>query len=153
MSLRTPGQSLAISPLLSQALPANILAKETRPSGVLHISQKLDREKRERERELEGFPEQTVPFWVTRPGWMTTSSRIHSQANGAVGLSSDTAMSFGERSVAAAGAAVLSAVLVNPLDVAKVCFYIVPKFLLSVQYFELDFDHDDSVPISIFSQY
>ena len=58
---------------------------------------------------------------------MTTSSRIHSQANGAVGLSSDTAMSFGERSVAAAGAAVLSAVLVNPLDVAKVCFYIVSK--------------------------
>ncbi|XP_078431631.1 mitochondrial carrier protein MTM1-like isoform X2 [Wolffia australiana] len=33
--------------------------------------------------------------------------------------SCDTEMSFGERSVAAAGSAVLSAILVNPLDVAK----------------------------------
>jgi hypothetical protein len=33
----------------------------------------------------------------------------------------ERAMGFTERAVAAAGAAVISAVLVNPLDVAKVC--------------------------------
>lgn len=41
----------------------------------------------------------------------------------------DVSLGFGERAFSAAGAAVLSAVLVNPLDVAKVyclislCFY------------------------------
>lgn len=35
-------------------------------------------------------------------------------------LSSDSVMSFGERAISAAGAAVLSAIIVNPLDVAKV---------------------------------
>lgn len=34
---------------------------------------------------------------------------------------SDANLSFGERSLSAAGAAVLSAILVNPLDVAKEC--------------------------------
>lgn len=39
-------------------------------------------------------------------------------------LPHDYTMGFSERSVAAAGAAVVSAVLVNPLDVAKVYIYI-----------------------------
>lgn len=39
-------------------------------------------------------------------------------------LPHDYTMGFAERSVAAAGAAVVSAVLVNPLDVAKVYIYI-----------------------------
>lgn len=36
--------------------------------------------------------------------------------------SEDSKMGFGERAISAAGAAVLSAILVNPLDVAKVGF-------------------------------
>lgn len=35
---------------------------------------------------------------------------------------SDANLNFGERALSAAGAAVLSAILVNPLDVAKVCY-------------------------------
>lgn len=42
---------------------------------------------------------------------------------------SDYTMGFAERSVAAAGAAVVSAVLVNPLDVAKVYMYMAMLFL------------------------
>ena len=38
---------------------------------------------------------------------------------------SDNGMRFLERSFSAAGAAVLSAILVNPLDVAKVCVHVV----------------------------
>ena len=34
---------------------------------------------------------------------------------------SDANLSFGERSLSAAAAAVVSAILVNPLDIAKVC--------------------------------
>lgn len=44
-------------------------------------------------------------------------------------LPRDYTMGFAERSVAAAGAAVVSAVLVNPLDVAKVYMYMAMLFL------------------------
>lgn len=40
----------------------------------------------------------------------------------------DVTLGFGERAFSAAGAAVLSAVLVNPLDVAKVYLSISPCF-------------------------
>lgn len=43
----------------------------------------------------------------------SSSSRVNRRASG------DPGMSFGERSLSAAGAAILSAILVNPLDVAK----------------------------------
>lgn len=39
----------------------------------------------------------------------------------------DVTLGFAERAFSAAGAAVLSAVLVNPLDVAKVCIHL-PHF-------------------------
>lgn len=40
----------------------------------------------------------------------------------------DVNLGFGERAISAAGAAVLSAVLVNPLDVAKVTFF--PPYII-----------------------
>ncbi|KAG0485081.1 hypothetical protein HPP92_009160 [Vanilla planifolia] len=72
------------------------------------------------------------------PAWMNAASRFDFDGGSSVSrseasssspspsstednsrLRGDSAMSFGERSLSAAGAAVVSAVLVNPLDVAK----------------------------------
>ncbi|PKU79811.1 hypothetical protein MA16_Dca024384 [Dendrobium catenatum] len=49
-----------------------------------------------------------------------SASPSTSPSNPVGSISSDSVMSFGERTISAAGAAVLSAIVVNPLDVAKV---------------------------------
>lgn len=51
------------------------------------------------------------------------------RANEQLIIRSDVDLGFGERAFSAAGAAALSAVIVNPLDVAKVSSnYILPQF-------------------------
>ncbi|PKU78481.1 Mitochondrial carrier protein MTM1 [Dendrobium catenatum] len=55
---------------------------------------------------------------VSRSDASSTASSLSSSVVNR-GASEDSKMGFGERSLSAAGAAVLSAILVNPLDVAK----------------------------------
>lgn len=64
---------------------------------------------------------------------------------------SDGKLGFSERALSAAGAAVLSAILVNPLDIAKVLFYFIfvhfsvaidPQFIILFSYwFIFEFSH------------
>lgn len=71
------------------------------------------------------------------PSWLSAASRVEFDGGGGAGTDgggsvpalgqgavSDLHMGFAERAFSAAGAAVLSAVLVNPLDVAKVLFFV-----------------------------
>jgi solute carrier family 25, member 39/40 len=44
-------------------------------------------------------------------------------AGGSVAMSPDSGLGLGERALSAAGAAFISAIIVNPLDVAKVSHY------------------------------
>lgn len=49
---------------------------------------------------------------------------------------SDANLGFGERALSAAGAAVISAILVNPLDIAKVSSSRFPQLLCFLRYFQ-----------------
>jgi solute carrier family 25, member 39/40 len=60
------------------------------------------------------------------------SSSVSSSDNSL--LDSDYKMGFSERAIAAAGAAVVSAILVNPLDVAKVYVQRVLLFFVEFLY-------------------
>ena len=54
------------------------------------------------------------------PSWLTAATtRVDFEGN-LSSMSSDMNLGFGERAFSAAGAAAFSAVLVNPLDIAKV---------------------------------
>ena len=82
-------------------------------------------------------PKQGLPSWIG-----AAASRVDFEGNVSSSMSqsayrsdqqgfskspnsySDTQLSFGERSLSAAGAAFISAIIVNPLDVAKVFAYI-----------------------------
>lgn len=95
-----------------------------------------------------GASRQGLPSWI---GAATTraveldnmpieeSSAYHKQKQPPSNASkpiSDSTLSFGQRAFSAAGAAVISAILVNPLDVAKVKFEPpVPLFLSLVYLF------------------
>jgi len=80
---------------------------------------------------MAGSSRQSLPSWITAAAATTTTTRVDieginkegspkNEESKSVPSASDFDLGFAERAFAAAGAAVLSAVIVNPLDVAKV---------------------------------
>jgi solute carrier family 25 protein 39/40 len=80
---------------------------------------------------MAGSSRQSLPSWITAAAATTTTTRVDieginkeggpkNEESKSVPSASDFDLGFVERAFAAAGAAVLSAVIVNPLDVAKV---------------------------------
>jgi hypothetical protein len=53
----------------------------------------------------------------------------------------DVSLGIGERAVSAAGAAFLSAIIVNPLDVVKVIIYVFFLFFYGFQFFFFSFGY------------
>ncbi|KAI9399927.1 hypothetical protein POPTR_002G167700v4 [Populus trichocarpa] len=79
---------------------------------------------------MAGSSRQSLPSWITAAAATTTTTRVDieginkeggpkNEESKSVPSASDFDLGFVERAFAAAGAAVLSAVIVNPLDVAK----------------------------------
>lgn len=79
---------------------------------------------------MAGSSRQSLPSWITAAAATTTTTRVDieginkeggpkNEESKSVPSASDFDLGFAERAFAAAGAAVLSAVIVNPLDVAK----------------------------------
>lgn len=79
---------------------------------------------------MAGSSRQSLPSWITAAAAATTTTRVDieginkeggpkNEESKSVPSASDFDLGFAERAFAAAGAAVLSAVIVNPLDVAK----------------------------------
>jgi solute carrier family 25 protein 39/40 len=71
--------------------------------------------------------ERTRNAWMDGHNSTAAESTVESREEAGVGAAersnSDETLGFGERAVSAAGAAFLSAIIVNPLDVAKVLLY------------------------------
>ena len=71
--------------------------------------------------------ERTQNAWMDGYDSTAAESTVESREEAVVGAAersnSDETLGFGERAVSAAGAAFLSAIIVNPLDVAKVLLY------------------------------